>query len=137
MFQIRQTTRLLPTTMFHYDNSNYISSIWFHDADDEASELDSVSDDETTTCDDQLAELYESCCHDDLSAPKWGVCLTCGVGLNDDDTFVVDRQDLQSDNFTCDGCFVSYFGYDALYNAVNWHRLGKPKPQHTRFEWAC
>jgi len=169
VFQIRQTTLLLPTTMTLYNNNNNnndknISAIWFHDTTDyddvcesvmpNDCDLDSVSDDdddaheqphlfehhhgvEFGACDCDGGHDDGHCHHEQASEQSWGVCLTCGVALVDENSFVVDRQDPRSDCFTCDNCFVSYFGCDALYNAVNWVVLGKPKPQYTRFEWAC
>lgn len=136
VFQIRQTTLLLPTTMTLYNNNNNISAIWFHDTTD----CDDVSDDDAPEHSNLFEHHHHSVdCHhhDQDSEQSWGVCLTCGVALVDENSFVVDRQDPRSDCFTCDNCFVSYFGCDALYNAVNWVVLGKPKPQYTRFEWAC
>jgi hypothetical protein len=95
-------------TTFQPNNlSNNISTLWFHDAADQD--------------------------HDDIDLRfKYGVCIDCGVGLDDANSFFYDRREKQCDCYTCDHCFEHFFGKDALFEAENWFSLGKPIPQYVR-----
>jgi hypothetical protein len=63
---------------------------------------------------------------------KYGVCIDCGVGLDDADSFLYDRREKQCDCYTCNQCFEHFFGKHALFEADNWLSLGKPIPQYVR-----
>lgn len=73
-------------------------------------------------------EAYE----EDMKNHKYGVCIDCGVGLDYESEFLVDRRETQCDSFTCDLCFDDFHGDDALYDAVHWQELGKQIPQFVR-----
>jgi hypothetical protein len=73
-------------------------------------------------------EAYE----EDMKNNKYGVCIDCGVGLDYETDFLVDRRETQCDCFTCDRCFHHFHGDDALFDAVHWQELGKPMPQFVR-----
>ena len=124
-----------------------ITALWFHDAtDDNDEQLHETSypciecgnacrDD---YCDECLIfallrrlenrEAYEA----DMKNHKYGVCIDCGIGLDYETDFLVDRRETQCDCFTCDLCFEHFHGAEALYDAVHWHQLGKTIPQFAR-----
>lgn len=94
-------------TTFQHHNISKISTLWFHDADQ--------NDD-----------------HEHTMSCKYGACIDCGVGLDDPNSFFYDRREKQCDCYTCDHCFEHFFGEDALFEAENWFSLGKPIPQYVR-----
>ena len=124
-----------------------MTALWFHDATDNNDEQlrdasypciecgDACRDD---YCDECLIfvllrqlenrEAYE----EDMKNHKYGVCIDCGVGLDYETEFLVDRHETQCDSFTCDACFIRFHGDDALYQAVHWQELGKQMPQFVR-----
>ena len=63
---------------------------------------------------------------------KYGVCIDCGTGLDDANSFLYDRREKQCDCNTCDKCFEHFHGAYALFEAVNWQSLGKEIPQYIR-----
>ena len=73
-------------------------------------------------------EAYE----EDMKNHKYGACIDCGIGLDYETEFLVDRLETQCDSFTCDRCFDHFHGKDALYDALNWQSLGKQMPQFVR-----
>ena len=120
------------------------TALWFHDADEEY-EKEEKKHDVMTIDDDNVDDGYccENCRIMDLqheweerqefmNQHKYGVCMDCGVGLDYDDEFLVDRRETQCDCFTCDSCFTHFHGKDALHQAVHWQNLGKPIPQFVR-----
>jgi hypothetical protein len=118
------------------------TALWFHDADDEYEKEEKTR---VMTNDDDVDDGYccENCRIMDLQQEwterqefmhqhKYGVCMDCGVGLDYDDEFLVDRRETQCDCFTCNSCFTHFHGKDALHQAVHWKELGKPIPQFVR-----
>jgi hypothetical protein len=114
------------TTTTTYDNP---ALLWFHDSTSEA-------DHDDCNCPNcRMKELQQKWAKEEQRAQqhKWGVCMDCGVGLDDDNGFFVDRRETQCDCFTCDKCFKKFFGEEAFLEAVSWYTNGKPIPQYTRF----
>ena len=129
-------------------NTKIITALWFHDAaydNDEQPHHDAsypciecgnaCHDDRCDEClifvllrQLETREAYE----EDLKNHKYGVCVDCGVGLNYETEFLVDRRETQCDSFTCDRCFDVFHGKHALYDAVHWQELGKQIPQFVR-----
>jgi len=132
-------------------------ALWFHDAVDAEEEEEEYKkeqknrvvmtndddDDDDVDNDDDDAYCCENCRRMDLQQQweerqefmqqdKYGLCIDCGVGLNYEEEFLVDRRETQCDCFTCDSCFTHFHGKDALYQAVHWKELGKPIPQFVR-----
>ena len=121
-----------------------MTALWFHDA---AEEEDFEQENPRVMTNDDNVDDDEYCCENcrkmDLQQQweerqefmqqhKYGLCIDCGVGLNYDEEFLVDRRETQCDCFTCDSCFTHFHGKDALYQAVHWKELGKPIPQFVR-----
>jgi len=122
------------------------AALWFHDAAEEEEDFEQenprvMTNDNDNDNDD--AYCCENCRKMDLQQQweerqefmqqhKYGVCIDCGVGLDYEDEFLVDRRETQCDCFTCDSCFTQFHGNDALYQAVHWNELGKPIPQFVR-----
>ena len=94
------------------------SSMWYHDADAPISNTLSSPTEEVMG-----------------SAPQYGVCMDCGIGLDDANDFFYDRRQKQCDCFTCNKCFETTFGKDELFNAANWKTLGIQAPQYIRVSW--
>ena len=82
------------------------SAMWYHDAADAAAET----------------HLY-------------GVCMDCGIGLDDANDFFYDRREKQCDCFTCNACFEHFFGKDQLFKSANWRVIGIQPPQYIRVSW--
>jgi len=82
------------------------SAMWYHDAADAAAET-----------------------------PLYGVCMDCGIGLDDANDFFYDRREKQCDCFTCNACFEHFFGKDQLFKSANWKTLGIQAPQYIRVSW--
>ncbi len=133
------TEKMTTTTM------TMTAALWFHDAvdaDDFEQEKrvvmtndDNDNDDDGYCCENcRMMDLQQQ--WDEhlvrMQQHKYGVCIDCGVGLNYEDEFLVDRRETQCDCFTCDSCFTHFHGNDALYQAVHWTELGKPIPQFVR-----
>ena len=132
------------------------AALWFHDAAEEEEDFeqenprvmtndDNVDNDDNDDDNDDNDDGYccENCRKMDLQQQweerqefmqqdKYGLCIDCGVGLNYDEEFLVDRRETQCDCFTCDSCFTHFHGKDALYQAVHWKELGNPIPQFVR-----
>lgn len=136
----RTTEKMTTTTM----TMTMTTALWFHDAVDaddfEQEKRVMMTNDDN---DDGYGYCCENCRMMDLQQQwdehlvrmqqhKYGVCIDCGVGLNYEDEFLVDRRETQCDCFTCDSCFTHFHGNDALYQAVHWAELGKPIPQFVR-----
>lgn len=118
------------------------TAMWFHDAidfEEQEQEQELMMND----CDYD----YDYCCEncrlmelkqireefdEMMTNYKYGMCIDCGVGLNYEFEFLVDRRETQCDCFTCDSCFEHFHGKDALHEAVNWKSLGLPIPQFVR-----
>jgi hypothetical protein len=136
----RTTEKMTTTTM------TMTTALWFHDAvdaDDFEQEKRVVMTNDDNDNDNDDGYCCENCRMMDLQQQwdehlvrmqqhKYGVCIDCGVGLNYEDEFLVDRRETQCDCFTCDSCFTHFHGNDALYQAVHWAELGKPIPQFVR-----
>jgi RNA polymerase-binding transcription factor DksA len=134
------TEKMTTTTM------TMTAALWFHDAvdaDDFEQEKRVVMTNDDNDNDNDDGYCCENCRMMDLQQQwdehlvrmqqhKYGVCIDCGVGLNYEDEFLVDRRETQCDCFTCDSCFTHFHGNDALYQAVHWAELGKPIPQFVR-----
>jgi len=119
------------------------AALWFHDAAEEEEDFEQEKPRVMTNDDDDDAYCCENCRKMDLQQEweerqefmqqdKYGLCIDCGVGLNYEEEFLVDRRETQCDCFTCDSCFTQFHGKDALYQAVHWKELGKPIPQFVR-----
>jgi len=122
------------------------AALWFHDAAEEEEDFEQEKPRVMTNYDnDDNDDGYccENCRKMDLQQEweerqefmqqyKYGLCIDCGVGLNYEEEFLVDRRETQCDCFTCDSCFTQFHGKDALYQAVHWNELGKPIPQFVR-----
>ena len=124
--------------------TNMMTAMWFHDATDDYDETtlypcivcgDACCDDYCDEClifellrQLETREAYE----EDMKNNKYGVCIDCGLGLNYEYEFLVDRRETQCDCFTCDLCFQHFHGAQALYDAIHWQQLGKPIPQFVR-----
>jgi hypothetical protein len=67
--------------------------------------------------------------------PLYGVCMDCGIGLDDANDFFYDRREKQCDCFTCNACFEHFFGKDQLFKSANWKTLGIQAPQYIRVSW--
>jgi hypothetical protein len=52
------------------------------------------------------AEVQRAHCEEQYA---WGTCLECGIGLDDENEFLVDRRIKMCDCFTCDKCFEKCF----------------------------
>lgn len=141
---------LLTTDTKNEPRNDYpmMTALWFHDA---ADDYDKPSHSPSTPCigcsvecggDDycdeclifellrqmETREAYE----EDLKNHRYGVCTDCGIGLDYEHEFLVDRRETQCDCFTCDLCFEHFHGAHALYDAVHWQQLGKTIPQFVR-----
>jgi hypothetical protein len=119
------------------------TALWFHDAAEEEEDFEQEKPRVMTNADNDDGYCCENCRKMDLQQEweerqefmqqyKYGLCIDCGVGLNYEDEFLVDRRETQCDCFTCDSCFTQFHGNDALYQAVHWNELGKPIPQFVR-----
>jgi hypothetical protein len=133
--QLQMTTRT--TTM---------TTMWYHDADEHDEDLM----DEIMVSNDDDEYYYDECdcveCrvneyqkywdeeHARMEQFKYGVCMDCGVGLDDATSFFYDRSEKRCECYTCDNCFERFFGQDALFEAANWKTLGKPVPQYVRID---
>jgi hypothetical protein len=106
------------------------TSVWYHDAAADAAAApiatanheapiisNTLSPDRGVTGDE--AHLY-------------GVCMDCGIGLDDPSDFFYDRREKQCDCFTCNKCFEHFFGKDELFKSANWKTLGIQAPQYIR-----
>jgi hypothetical protein len=126
-----------------------MTALWFHDAADDYNEqqqqhtayypcIDCGNACRDDYCDECLIfvllrqlenrEAYE----EDMKNNRYGACIDCGIGLDYETEFLVDRLETQCDSFTCDRCFDHFHGKDALYDALNWQSLGKQMPQFVR-----
>ncbi len=103
-------------------NTLNTSSMWYHDAADAA-------DHEASTVSNTLSQGDEDEDH------RYGVCMDCGIGLDDANEFFYDRREKQCDCFTCNKCFERFFGKDELFNSANWKTLGIQAPQYIRVSW--
>ena len=133
--QTRERTKKMTTT----------AALWFHDAVDEdefeqentrvMTNDDDDDDDDGYCCENcrkmDLQQQWEER-QEFMQQHKYGLCIDCGVGLDYDEEFLVDRRETQCDCFTCDSCFTHFHGKDALYQAVHWKELGNPIPQFVR-----
>jgi hypothetical protein len=123
------------------------AALWFHDAAEEEEEAFEQEKPRVMTNDDNDDNDDGYCCEncrkmdlqqeweerqEFMQQDKYGLCIDCGVGLNYEEEFLVDRRETQCDCFTCDSCFTQFHGKDALYQAVHWKELGKPIPQFVR-----
>ena len=135
--------------------TNMTMALLFHDADisdgDVDGDGDTVSECECGPCD---AYTYGAICECDeccfrtrrlrweaearrAEEHAYGVCMECGIGLNDANEFVIDWREKQCDCYTCDTCFGDIFGEEALVEAVSWrHDTGVARPQHTRVSFS-
>lgn len=121
------------------------AALWFHDAAEEEdfeqetphgmTNDDNVDNDDGYCCENcrkmDLQQQWEER-QEFMQQDRYGLCIDCGVGLNYDEEFLVDRRETQCDCFTCDSCFTHFHGKDALYQAVHWKELGNPLPQFVR-----
>ena len=138
------------------------AALWFHDAAEEEEDFEQenprvMTNDDNDDNDDDDEYCCENCRKMDLQQEweerqqqweerqqeweerqefmqqdKYGLCIDCGVGLNYEEEFLVDRRETQCDCFSCDSCFTQFHGKDALYQAVHWKELGNPIPQFVR-----
>ena len=125
----------------------------FHDADisDGDGHGDTVSECECSPCDaydcGAICECDECCFRtrqlrweaEARRAEKhaYGLCMECGIGLNDVNEFLIDWREKQCDCYTCDTCFGDIFGEEELAEAVSWrHDTGVARPQHTRVSFS-
>jgi len=99
------------------------SSIWYHDA--AADAADHEDHPSSTLSPDREDEGGEE-------AHLYGVCMDCGIGLDDVNDFFYDRREKQCDCFTCNKCFEHFFGKDELFKSANWKTLGIQAPQYIR-----
>ena len=97
------------------------TQLWYHDA----------ADHEVPTVSNTLSQGGEA----KAEAHLYGVCMVCGIGLDDVNDFFYDRREKQCDCFTCNKCFETTFGKDELFNTVNWKTLGIHEPQYIRVTW--
>lgn len=124
-----------------------MNALWFHDAADDNDEQLHDASYPCIECGDACRDDYCDEClifvllrqlenreayQEDMKNHKYGVCVDCGLGLNYETEFLVDRRETQCDSFTCDACFIRFHGKDSLHEAVNWKELGKPIPQFVR-----
>ena len=100
------------------------TSMWYHDAADTA-------DHEASTALNTLSPGDK----DEAQAHLYGVCMDCGIGLDDANDFFYDRREKQCDCFTCNNCFERFFGKDELFNSANWKTLCIQAPQYIRVTW--
>ena len=129
-------------------------AIWFHDASDDYDEQQQQQQPQHAAASYPCIVCGDACCDDycdeclifellrqletreayeeDMKNNKYGVCIDCGLGLNYEYEFLVDRRETQCDCFTCDLCFQHFHGAQALYDAIHWQQLGKPIPQFVR-----
>ena len=129
--------------------TNMTMALLFHDAD--ISDGDTGSECECDPCDayefGAICECDECCFRTrqlrwEAEAQRaeehaYGVCMECGIGLNDANEFVIDWREKQCDCYTCDTCFGDIFGEEALVEAVSWrHDTGVARPQHTRVSFS-
>ena len=143
--QTRERTKKMTTTTGM--TTGMMTALWFHDATADNDEQlhnhsypciecgNACRDD---YCDECLIfvlmrqlenrEAYE----EDMKNHKYGACIDCGIGLDYETEFLVDRLETQCDSFTCDRCFDHFHGKDALYDALNWQSLDKQMPQFVR-----
>lgn len=108
------------------------SAVWFHDA-------DATFHGDECSCEECFVEAYRQKWDEyNMRAQQheWGLCMDCGVGLDDESQFLVDRREKQCECYTCDACFRKCFGEAALHEAVNWQVLGLDRPQYTRFSFS-
>lgn len=123
------------------------AAMWFHDADEQ--EEDRIIDRNVFTVNDDCVCMNDEQCDCEkcymlkyqkywdeertrMAQFKYGVCMDCGVGLDDASQFFYDRSEQRCDCYTCDKCFEQFFGQDALFEAANWKTLGKPATQYVR-----
>ena len=120
-----------------------MTAIWFHDADEQKEEEEeylmieeiTVSKESECDCVECRVNAYQKYWDEErarMQQFKYGVCCDCGVGLDDEMSFFYDRREQRCDCYTCDKCFETFFGKDALFKAANWKTLGKPVPQYVR-----
>lgn len=117
--------------------------MWFHDAFEEEEEEDLMMDEITVSnececdCVECRVNAYQKYWDEErarMEQFKYGVCMDCGVGLDDATSFFYDRSEQRCECYTCDKCFERFFGQDALFEAANWKTLGKPVPQYVRID---
>lgn len=130
-----------------------MTALWFHDA---TNDIDEQQQQQYTAASYPCVECGGDACRDDdyceeclifellrqmetreayeeeLKNHRYGVCIDCGVGLDYEHEFLIDRRETQCDCFTCDLCFEHFHGAQALYDALHWQELGKPIPQFVR-----
>jgi len=134
LFNEQEQLQMATTTM--------MTAIWFHDADEQEEEYlmmeeITVSNECECDCVDCRVNAYQKYWDEErarMQQFKYGVCCDCGVGLDDATSFFYDRSEQRCDCYTCDTCFVRFFGQDALFEAANWKSLGKPVPQYVRID---
>ncbi len=125
------TTTTTTTTMM-----DMTMALWFHDADLEDDAPCDAYCGVNCECDEcflQTRQLRLDAEAQRAQQYAWGVCVECGVGLEDESEFLVDRRIKMCNCFTCDRCFEDCFGKEALVEAVSWQALGLAMPQYTRF----
>ena len=107
---------------------------WYHDAsDDDAHEFDDECTCQGCQIEGFQRKLDEEC--ERMEQFKYGVCMDCGIGLDDANDFFYDRREKQCDCFTCNKCFECFFGKDELFKSDNWETLGIQAPQYIRVSW--
>lgn len=134
LFNEQEQLQMATTTM--------MTAIWFHDADEQKEEEEylmmeeiTVSKESECDCVECRVNAYQKYWDEErarIQQFKYGVCCDCGVGLDDEMSFFYDRREQRCDCYTCDKCFETFFGKDALFKAANWKTLGKPVPQYVR-----
>ena len=124
-----------------------LAMLWFHDA--SGDNTDNTDSDGGDPCDAYGANCEcDECCFRtrqlrwEAEAQRaeehaYGVCMECGIGLNDANEFVIDWREKQCDCYTCDRCFGDMFGEEALAEAVLWqHDTSVARPQYTRVSFS-
>jgi hypothetical protein len=86
------------------------AAIWFHDA----------------TEHDNNSELER------MQQFKYGICIDCGVGLDNVEDFFYDRREKHCDCLTCNACFETIFGESTMFECIHWKTLGHQIPQYIR-----
>ena len=111
--------------------------MWFHDvAGNDDGDAHQYDDD--CTCQGCSIEGYQRKWDKErerMEQFKYGVCMDCGIGLDDANDFFYDRREKQCDCFTCNTCFEHFFGKDELFNSANWRVIGIQAPQYIRASW--
>ena len=118
------------------------AAMWFHDAFEEEEEdlmMEEITVSNECECDcvECRVNAYQKYWDEErarMEQFKYGVCMDCGVGLDDATSFFYDRSEQRCECYTCDKCFERFFGQDALFEAANWKTLGKPVPQYVRID---